>query len=1263
MRGAGLTGGGAPAPTCEGTCPGAGNGEWQPRFPFARNFAPEEWLNPQPPPALMGPIPPDGTLSALDAVSVDLCAGVSGRKVKMLTAVPPLLREQWALACTRMLRGLRQAHQRADEVEVTRHLKGVLILPLLLLREARQQRQEERRAAELARRFTLYQMGEYQNLLNEYIRDCARARGRGPGGGGPRQARGACAVDPPADDDGDGDDEWLVQRVEELMARGRVSDAARLLESFGVADITDPLVLQQMADKHPGRAPDAVMPPPPPDAPVLRVSHETLQVVCRRLDDTKAPGHTAWTNHILRVLAPTVPFQTPLANEVLPELAHFGELLLNGALPPWAYTYFAATRLVALNKHEQRLEASPDARPVGIGCCLRRTLTRAAFVPEEVQGDLREYLFPVQLAVSVPNGASLLSFSVRELMDTNKHFCVFTIDFKNAFNVIRRASCMQAVTAAGPLARFSRMLFAFLMPKSPIYSGAQDGLRLLPFDSEEGVQQGSVEGAPFFAVALQPLLLPVNAALAETGGAALAGADDVNLVGPPAQVFTLAEAFMAAVRAELGVDANLLKCFCWTAPENAPAMDACRGRFPWGEVTDAAGEVHRGITVYGVPMGSVGYVKAVLEEKCVRIAAVANTMITKLGRTHKQLLWLLTAFSTSHKLDYWLRHCPPGDIAEAAKMFDDTIQNLAAVALGCDPYSDEVAAERMSLPGRLGGTGLRSAVAVSGPAYLAGAVSAVSAFLDRFETVDGALVLAQPGVLVRPGIVARVGQGAFDDMEAGAAPGWQRFIAESGSTLGAEMGRIWGQAQREAEELGEGLVDEAAGRLRVLHLRQRDIWPQTEAGLQADICADLEGRRYKRLLRRLAAGHDCRMGTLVRNATRESTAWTRALPSEGGMVPVEEWAELTAHSLGLPSPIFAPLVGTPCGPSGLGLGRGRGGRGGGRGGGGRGGAQLTVDRYGDLPCAATGQTGDHYSRLRHDPLCDALADIMRMAGVPAKREDVAAFSQVPMAHARLLQALYGQEGGPHRRYPTPDITADLPRAGGRAGDPRTDVPTIVEVKTVVYCQSWYRPLDVKARAAVDRRAAAVPGERRRDLHGLDRELFDVAEGTRGPFEARLDAYPGGVVGVAVGAFGEWSASLVSLVEALAERGAERWMGLLAAPSLQQAEATLRQIWRQRLGMCALRGHARLMLARAHHLYLCQGLHGGPGGPRAAAGAPVGTGPEVGESVFAHAADGAYERCVTGLGMRGQRGPARCARAVAPGRAYHVQRARAPRARG
>ena len=131
--------------------------------------------------------------------------------------------------------------------------------------------------------------------------------------------------------------------------------------------------------------------------------------------------------------------------------------------------------------------------------------------------------------------------------------------------------------------------------------------------------------------------------------------------------------------------------------------------------------------------------------------------------------------------------------------------------------------------------------------------------------------------------------------------------------------------------------------------------------------------------------------------------------------------------------------------------------------------------------------------------------------------------------------------------------------------------------------------------AVERRVAAVPAERASDLRVLDARLFGTPAGDRGPFEARLDAYPGGVRGLAVGAFGEWSNSLVGLVDALAEQGAERWMGRLAAPSLKQAKATLLRLWRQRLGMCALRGHARLMLARAHQLYLRPEHRGGVAG--------------------------------------------------------------------
>ena len=53
-----------------------------------------------------------------------------------------------------------------------------------------------------------------------------------------------------------------------------------------------------------------------------------------------------------------------------------------------------------------------------------------------------------------------------------------------------------------------------------------------------------------------------------------------------------------------------------------------------------------------------------------------------------------------------------------------------------------------------------------------------------------------------------------------------------------------------------------------------------------------------------------------------------------------------------------------------------------------------------------------------------------------------------------------------------------------------------------------------------------------------------------------------------------------------------WMGRFAAPSLKQAKTTLLRLWRQRLGMCVLRGHAKLMLARAQQLCPRPGERGG-----------------------------------------------------------------------
>ena len=95
-------------------------------------------------------------------------------------------------------------------------------------------------------------------------------------------------------------------------------------------------------------------------------------------------------------------------------------------------------------------------------------------------------------------------------------------------------------------------------------------------------------------------------------------------------------------------------------------------------------------------------------------------------------------------------------MAEAARRFDGVVRDLTGVSLGCDPAQGPVATERVRVPERLAGLGLRSAEDVSATAFLAGAVSAVSAFLDAFEEVDGELVLVRRGASERPAVVERI---------------------------------------------------------------------------------------------------------------------------------------------------------------------------------------------------------------------------------------------------------------------------------------------------------------------------------------------------------------------------------------------------------------------------------------------------------------------------------------------------------------------------
>ena len=87
--------------------------------------------------------------------------------------------------------------------------------------------------------------------------------------------------------------------------------------------------------------------------------------------------------------------------------------------------------------------------------------------------------------------------------------------------------------------------------------------------------------------------------------------DDVYAAGPAHVVFPAISRFTAAVRASLDLEVQASKSSCYSRTYD---IDSCPWRTHAGIPIGEEGG-HRGILVGGVPLGSSGYVDAVLTAK------------------------------------------------------------------------------------------------------------------------------------------------------------------------------------------------------------------------------------------------------------------------------------------------------------------------------------------------------------------------------------------------------------------------------------------------------------------------------------------------------------------------------------------------------------------------------------------------------------------------------------------------------------------------
>ena len=148
------------------------------------------------------------------------------------------------------------------------------------------------------------------------------------------------------------------------------------------------------------------------------------------------------------------------------------DIILQGKIPRAVCPYFFGASLVALEKKDGGM------RPIAVGCTLRRAF-----------GAL---LAPRQLGYGTPHGAEAAVHAARLFLDNlQPNEVILKLDFKNAFNTIRRDKMLKAVRSLAPdLAPF---VYSAYSEPSILFWGEQTLL------SREGVQQGDPLG-PCFSV-------------------------------------------------------------------------------------------------------------------------------------------------------------------------------------------------------------------------------------------------------------------------------------------------------------------------------------------------------------------------------------------------------------------------------------------------------------------------------------------------------------------------------------------------------------------------------------------------------------------------------------------------------------------------------------------------------------------------------------------------------------------------------------------
>ena len=185
-------------------------------------------------------------------------------------------------------------------------------------------------------------------------------------------------------------------------------------------------------------------------------------------------------------------------------------LMAAGKVPDVIKPYLFGGRLIALPKKDGGI------RPIAVGQTLRRLTSK--LVNSYATERLVTSLSPIQLGVGVSGGVEAAVHAARQYVThLDSDTSVVKLDFRNAFNTVRRDAIMEAVSASVP------EIYNYVHASYATSSNLSFGDHIIP--SDEGVQQGDPLGPLLFCITIHPLLSSCAAELR------LGYLDDITLGG------------------------------------------------------------------------------------------------------------------------------------------------------------------------------------------------------------------------------------------------------------------------------------------------------------------------------------------------------------------------------------------------------------------------------------------------------------------------------------------------------------------------------------------------------------------------------------------------------------------------------------------------------------------------------------------------------------------------------------------------------------